>query len=257
MTKLHELLAAEKTPTAAWHKLFEDTLKKFKNPNTFFEGFSKSLKMLDDSGASQVLEAQAREERPVTTTVWDTLEYAFDIFKNAENLQMSKNMTNQRAVGTVEWEGEPFLVDMPVDELLGLEARLAKIRELFEAMPTLDASREWVPADQIGHNVWQVRYPEETSKTEKIMVPVVLAPATDKHPAQVKESTKDQVIGKFTTIKRSGSVTALQKAESIKRIDALIVEVKKARMRANETPVADTKYAGKIVELLMEPLASK
>ena len=32
MAKLHELLAAEKTPTGAWNTLYEDTLKKFKNP---------------------------------------------------------------------------------------------------------------------------------------------------------------------------------------------------------------------------------
>jgi hypothetical protein len=37
MAKLHELLAAEKTPTASWNQLYEETLKKFKNPVNFFE----------------------------------------------------------------------------------------------------------------------------------------------------------------------------------------------------------------------------
>ena len=31
MSKLHELLAAEQTPTGAWNTLFEGTLKKFEN----------------------------------------------------------------------------------------------------------------------------------------------------------------------------------------------------------------------------------
>ena len=128
MSKLHELLAAEKTPTGAWNSLYEDTLKKFKNPTHFFDGHSKSLAMIEDSDANKAVEAQAREEKPVTTTVYETLEYALDLYGKAEDLQFQKNETNRKAVGTVMWKGAVLLKDMPVDELLGLEARLTKIR---------------------------------------------------------------------------------------------------------------------------------
>lgn len=139
MAKLHELLAAEKTPTGAWNQLFEDTLKKFKNPAHFFDGHSRSLAMIEDSPANKAVEDQNREEKPVTTTVFDTLDYALEIFGRAEDLQFQKNKTNQKAVGTVMWRGAPLLVDMPVDELLGLEARLTKLRLLYAEVPTLDA----------------------------------------------------------------------------------------------------------------------
>lgn len=254
MAKLHELLAAEKTPTGAWNQLFEDTIKKFKNPAHFFDGHSKSLLMIEDTPANKAIEDQNREEKPVTTTVLDTLEYALDIFANAEDLQFQKNATNRKATGTVMWRGSPLLVEMPVDELLGLEARLTKMRLLFAEMPTLDATKHWAKADQIGANIWQTQFPEEATKTEKQVIPVIMAPATDKHPAQIQAVQKDIVVGKFTTTKRSGAATAIQKAEAIKRIDELLIEVKQARMRANETEAEKGSVADKIVGILLEPL---
>lgn len=257
MSKLHELLAAEKTPTTAWNQVREDTLKKFKNPTHFFDGHSKSLKMLSESAENGAIEAQAREEKPVTTTVLSTLDYALDLFGKAEDLQAQKNRTNANALADVSFRGAVILKNLPVDELLGLEARLAKLREVYEAIPTLDATKHWVPNDTLGVGVWQVQYPEETTKTEKRMTPVEMSPATEKHPAQVQAVIVEAVVGKYTTIKRSGAVTALQKAEAIKRIDELIVEIKRARMRANETEVIQTQVASALLPLLMEPLRSE
>jgi hypothetical protein len=253
MAKLHELLAAEKTPTGAWNQLYEDTLKKFKNPTHFFDGHSKSLAMIEDSPANKAIEDQAREEKPVTTTVYDTLEYALDIFGKAEDLQYQKNATNRKATGTVMWRGEPLLRDLPVDELLGLEARLTRVRQLLAEVPTLDATKHWINAPSIGAHVFQLEFPEETTKTEKQVIPIVLKDATKEHPAQVQAIQKDVVVGKFTTIKRSGAATALQKAESLKRIDELLVEIKQARMRANETEAEKVLLAGTLVPLILAP----
>jgi hypothetical protein len=253
MAQLHEILAAEKTPTSNWNVMFEETLKKFGNEN-FFSGQTNSLKMLEESDGNKVLEAAAREDKPVTTNVYETLHYALGAFAIAEDVQFQKNKTNQIAMGTVMWRGSPLLADMPVDELLGLEARLAKIRQLMLAMPTIDASKNWVPSAQHGKYVWDLSQPEETSKTEKVMTPVILAPATDKHPAQVEKVTKDIVVGKFSRMKRSGAVTAEQKANTIKQVDELLVEVKKARMRANETQIVGGNIGETVVNILLEHL---
>jgi hypothetical protein len=148
MAKLHELLAAEKTPTASWNQLYEDTMKKFKNPAHFFEGHSKSLKMIEETPANLNIEAQNREEKPVTTTIYDTLAYTLDVYAQFEDLQYQKNATNQEAKGTVMLHGQPFLENLSVDQLLGLEARLTRLRLLVEAMPTLDATRYWKPAER-------------------------------------------------------------------------------------------------------------
>jgi hypothetical protein len=120
-------------------------------------------------------------------------------------------------------------------------------------MPTQDASKKWTEAPNLGKGVYEAE-PSYTTKTEKQMQPVVLAPATDKHPAQVKESSKDVVVGTFCTTLRSGEVTAAQKAEVLERIDDLLVEIKSARMRANETEVVPGTIAETLVGVLLEPL---
>lgn len=253
MTKLHELLAAEKTPTAAWNTLREETIKKFKNADHFFSGHDKSLSMIVDSPENKAEEDKARESKPVPTTVHDTLEYALGIFAKSEDLQFQKNATNRMATGDVMWKGEVLLAGLPVDELLGLEARLANIKTVIEAAPTLDATKHWVQALDLGNHVWRLREAEKTTKTEKIVVPVVMAPATDKHPAQVQAVSRDSVIGTFSTMKRSGACTAVEKSDALARIDELIVEVKQARMRANETEAVRATIASTIVKLIMEP----
>ena len=250
MTKLHEVLAAEKTINAAWNTLLTETEKKF-NQDHFFNGQIKSLKMLEDTPANQALEAAAAENAPVRTSVHDTLDYALGIFVNAEKLQLQKNVTNQTAVADVTFRGRTLFPKLPVDQLLGLEARLAKVRALFVAVPTLDASKNW---NWDANQALWVSTPESTVKTEKIMVPVILAPATDKHPAQVKESTKDNTIGMFTLIKRSAAATAVQKANAIQLIDELLTEVKQARMRANEAEVkVDSSMMDELKNVLMSP----
>jgi hypothetical protein len=256
MTKLHELLAAEKTPLAAWHSVFEETLKKFGAESHYFSGYSKTLNMIEESAGNAATEAQAREEKPVTTTVYETLEYALDLYARVEDLQFQKNATNRLATGTVLFRGTPILTDLPVDELLGLESRLTKIRQLIAAVPTLDASKHWGMSVTAGPHVWVTRHPEETVKTEKQVIPVILHAATKEHPAQVQPIQKDVVVGKFVTIKRSGAATSLQKAEALKRIDELMVEIKQARMRANETIVFSETIAETLVPLLLEPFMS-
>lgn len=252
MPKLHEVLAAEKTRMAAWNAVMEETRKKFADRH-YFEGHVKTLRMIEESEGNKAIEDQARESKPVITTVYETLEYLLDLYSTAEDLQYDKNDTNRHAVGTVMWEGQPLFTDLPVDELLGLENRLGKLRELFLVIPTVDASRQWQRSSSSGTHGWVALPPEDTTKTEKQVIPVVLHEGTKEHPPQVQAIHKDVVVGRFTTVRYSGSATALQKAEGIKRIDALLVEVKQARMRANETEVHHRNLAETLVRLLLEP----
>jgi hypothetical protein len=80
--------------------------------------------------------------------------------------------------------------------------------------------------------------------------------ASKEHPAQIQAVQKDEVVGKFSTLKRSGAATALQKADAIKRIDELLIEIKQARMRANETVSVNGGIANILVALILEPFAT-
>jgi len=76
-------------------------------------------------------------------------------------------------------------------------------------------------------------------RTEKRTEPVVLAPATDKHPVQVKEVTKDVNIGKYIESVWSGMISPAEKSDLLSRIDALLITVKQARQRANNTDIVN------------------
>lgn len=71
--------------------------------------------MIEDSAANTAEEAKARDEKPVPTTVYDTLEYALGIFAKAEDLQYQKNSANCVALVDVQWRGGILLRDVPVD----------------------------------------------------------------------------------------------------------------------------------------------
>lgn len=257
MAHLHELLAAEKTVTSARDRLFEDTENKFSKGDSFFAGFTKTLKLLEESADSEAIQDAARQDKELPTTVVTTMDYFLGYWAKAETLLQQKNVTNTTAVADLSYQGQVIAKRLPVDELMGLEVRLIDLRKLTLKMPTLDASKSWkLDASAAQDGTWRAVNPQVTTKTEKIEVPVILAQATDKHPAQVKVSTSDKVIGTFTMNTTSGATTAIQKANLLAVLDELIVEVKAARTRANSVTVSDgIDPIGKTIKaILMAPL---
>jgi len=253
MGKLHELLAVEKTRIAAANKMLADTSHKF-GKFDFFQGHTKTLKMIEDNPQNAAIEQSAYEVRQLPTTVYETLEYALKYWADAEDVIYQKSRSNQAASATINFRGTIVAEKVPVDELLGLETRLEALRRLMEAMPTLNAGVKWELDVQSGRKgSWIIADPEHTTKTEKVTTPVVLYEATDKHPAQVKEVSVDKTIGTFTLIKQCGAATSAQKAEVLSIIDDLISEVKQARMRANSIEASTETIGAKIVKLLMQP----
>lgn len=253
-TKLHALLAAEKSVTAAAQKIMAETELKMGKEATYFAGHIKTLKLLKDSPSKAAEENAGSDTKQLVSTVPATLEYALEYWKNAEDLVFQKNCTNQKAIANIEFNGQVLASGVPVDQLLGLEARLPKLRELIAKLPTLDASKQWSPCPSISAHVYQTDVTEVTTKTEKKVEPVVLYPATDKHPAQVKEYTSDIVIGSFELIRQSGAITTRAKADSLAAIDVLITEVKKARSRANEVEVVQGIIGQAILDAVFGPI---
>lgn len=251
MPKLHEVLAAEKLPMTNWMTVAAETVKKFKNPANYFFGHRKGLHMLVESPENAAIEAAARDEKEVTTTVLETLRYALDLWGKAEDLQFAKNRANREACGVIMWRGAPLVEDVPVDELLGLESRLGKMMEIVSEMPTLDMTKVWTR----NEGVWVTPEPDCTTKTDKVPTPVTLSEATDRHPAQVQLVNKDVVVGKYTTTYMSGAVTSVQKATMIQNLSELIGAVKEARMRANCIDVkTDKRIAATLIDVILGPL---
>jgi hypothetical protein len=253
--QLHELLAAEKTAANARDQLTKDTQEKFGKGDNYFTGFTKTLKLADEDATAADIEKAARQDKALPTTVLETLDYYFRFWAKAEDVLFRKNLTNTHAVADLILNGVTVATSVPVDELMGLESRLTDLRKLATQIPTLDASKEWAPdvnAAQPG--TWKAVHPTVTTKTEKITTPIVLYPATDKHPAQVKESSSDKVVGTFTTHHVSGATTAIQKANMLSIIDDLIIATKQARTRANSVTVIERDIGKIVTDLILAPL---
>ena len=256
MGKLYELLAAEKTRTTQADVLVKESVSKFQKKEQYFLGQTKSLKMIEDTPQNKAMENAAFDDKPVTTNVIDTLDYTLQHWATAEDVIYQKNATNQMAKADLMFRGTVVESGVPVDELMGLEARLKDIRGMLSQVPTLDNSRRWVADEQRGKNFWRTDRDDSTTKTEKEMVPVVLSPATDKHPAQVKESTRDKIVGEFLTKHFSGCATTVGKSEAIKVVDELIVECRQARNRANTVDTVNVTIGAKITALIMTGMQS-
>ena len=251
MGKLHELLATEETAVSAAEKLLGETNEKFHKYNEFFTGSVRVLARLKESPEDKALEKSARRDKELPTDVQDTLGYVLPFVTKALNVKLRKHLTNQVAKADIEYPaGTVLMREVPVDFLLDLEKALPRWRAIFDRMPVLDPSKQWVPERK---GVWKTREPVATAQTEKRMFPVVLAEATKEHPAQVKESTRDEVVGTFFDTLISGAATSQQKADLLALVDGLIIAVKQARMRANSVEIVkEVDGADKITNLIKE-----
>jgi hypothetical protein len=84
------------------------------------------------------------------------------------------------------------------------------------------------------------------------MKPVVLYEATDKHPAQVKESTEDVAIGKYVQTDWCSMISPAEKSRVMGRVDALIRAVKQARQRANNVDVLKVKIGKSLSDYILK-----
>jgi hypothetical protein len=259
MGKLHEILAAEKPAMEQAAQLVKGTKEKFGKVDTYFQGYQRTVKMVAASDETlqlqnAAIEAAGRASKELTTTVQEELAWMFQHWATAEDLRYQKNCSNQRAVGDVMWRGQTFLANVPVEELLGLETRVAQLREVIQLMPTLDSSTKWEAASIRGmKGAVKTAEPDQVAKTEKVYVPLELSPATKEHKAQVEKISVERVVGTFTTTKFSGAATSEQKAYTLSIIDELLQEVRKARTRANSVEASTGKIAASIVELILSP----
>ena len=136
--------------------------------------------------------------------------------------------------------------------MLNLEHRIKEIREVLKHIPTLQTGIDWIRDPSYAkEHVFKTAHKTRTPKTKKIMKPVVLYKATDKHPAQVEKVTEDIVVGHHETEAWTGMVTPATKARILKRIDDLERAVKAARQRANCQEVEKVDIGKKIMEFII------
>lgn len=228
-SKLHELLAVEASLEKTARKLSSETVRTLEKDN-LFKGSYRRLEMFDD----KLSHLETEDTNELDTTVDENLKYLLNEVGKYWNLVLQKERTNQTAVSDIVMDdGTVLVANIPATYLLGLEAKLGKLREVYDRIPTLAPGIKWVPSETDRKGVFVNANDTITFKTQRDLDIIVAYDATEHHPAQLKELETTKDVGRYITTTKSGMLSPAVKAERISRLDEVLRAVKKARMRAN------------------------
>lgn len=236
---LHELLAVEGDLDGQHKRILEETKTTFTKKADHFMGHHRKLEMFVEDNIDH-----PEGVKQLDTTAQAKLDYMQKTEVQYFDAMLQKEATNQAAVADLIVDGVTIATALPATFLLGMETRLKHLRGVYETVPTLQPGIEWRKDPTQGPDIYVTANPDEKLKTETIIEPVVLYPATKEHPAQVKEISKVVNVGKYVTTTWSGMITPAEKSVLLSKIDKLIRAFKKARQRANTTEVV-SKSIGK------------
>lgn len=249
---LHALLAVEADIRGEFDKILAEAKKTFKDKQSHFDGHHRTLKMKDDTRAQE--EAAGEEHKAMVTTVPAKLAYTGKVFVRYIDALMQKELTNQNAKADLRINGTVIAEDVPATCLLAIENKMKFFRSMAEQVPTWAPGIEWEPDPSEGEHVYRAKHAETALKTENIIKPYELSPATKEHPAQVDKLTDQVPIGLFTRQKWTGMVSPAQKSKLLGAIDEVIRAVKQARMKANEEEVVHGEIGEKLFTHIVNAL---
>lgn len=254
MSQLHEILAVDKDLEQVSSKVVGEAVVTFTKKTDHFTGHVRTLSMFDEARKKE--EKSQEEIKEITTTVPEKLDYVAQHLVRYFDVLAQKETTNQQAKASVQLaDGSTLLENVPATLLLALENKLAKLREMYDSLPTLQPGIEWEddPSAKL-RGVYKAKTPEYAQKTEKDFNFRVLVAATDKHPAQIEKWNIDKVVGEYKRDRVSGMLSPAQKSSLMAKLDSLIGAVKQARMRANTQEVVKFEVGKKIFDYLHQGL---
>lgn len=238
--KLHEILAVEEDRRGRANKILTEGTKTFASKDAHFTSKRVTFKPVAE-GESSVIEGQVE----MVDTVQSKLNYVSESLAEYFDVFFQKEKSNTLAKADIVMpDGTTFLHDVPATALLALEKELGKLMDFYNAIPTLEPGVSWVQAYEEGEGIY--RFIDTRLRTKKVLKPVVLYEATDKHPAQVEKVNEDVVVGNVETEVKSSKLTPSAKSQILVRLDRLKTAVKKARMRANGCDAVNDQIGEKV-----------
>jgi hypothetical protein len=237
MTKLHHILAVERRVKTESQEQRTHALRQLQSP-ALFEGQTKTYKPLDNEG-----DPLPPVDDKVQFRVKDVLRDLIDSWVEKIDTIGEKHEGNTVARASVKIGDEVILADVPSTQLLFLEKELDDLRTIVMAAPVLSSDVRWTFNSSLGLHESPEMVSNRNAKTVKA---VTLAPATDKHPAQVQPVNVDTVIGQYTQVRFSGQLTPVERRQLLDRIKILQAAVKQARETAN-TVETDAVHHGKLI----------
>lgn len=240
--KLHQFIAAEKDRIASASRDITAGYHAAQKPNLFI-GLSKTYQPRLEDG-----QPLPGEKQLVQTTTKDVIATVGTAMAKLIDLAATKDEANQRAAAQVFVDGLPVTPGpLPLSTLLWLEKKLVDVRTFVQSLPVLPADTAWTFDDERG---FYVSEPTQTIRQSNEPKFITIAPATDKHAAQVVKETEVVIHGTWTTERFSSAVSAGRKRLLIERVDKLIVAVKTARERANQVDITDADVGSTVMAYL-------
>lgn len=245
--KLHELLAVEGQLENQANKARQDLKNTFEKKVHLFNE-SQIIVTPVEEGGETVIEAQSE----IQSTILKELAWISGFYKKSIDASASVAETNTVArANIILSDGTMIAENVPATYLLELEKRLADIKDLFEAIPTLDPAKGFRPDSARGEGFFQAREVVK-ARTKKIQKPITLYEATKEHPAQVQLVSEDVKIATVTERSWSALITPARKSELLSRVEDLSRAVREARSRANGVEVKKLKIADSIFSFLLQ-----
>lgn len=241
MSKLHELLAVSTNLETQAAKVRADLSNTFEKKRHLFEEKRTTFTPLEE-GKPAVIESQSS----IQSTVFRELNWiAGHLVKSIDaDYQVAEANTVARAdVVLDDDKGTILLKGVPATALLELEKRLAEVRELISGAPTLDPAKGFDLDTQKGEGIYKAREVTK-NRTKKEPKVIVKYEATKEHPAQTEMFVVDVPSGTISEQEWSGMITPSTKADMLDRAEQLIRAVRRARSRANDAEVDQTKKIG-------------
>ena len=241
--KLHELLAVEQDRKHKATQAMGEAINIFTKKDAHFDGMIKHYVAIEDDA-----EVIPDENKEIVTTIKEKLDAVMELVIAGIDAHASKEETNSSNVAKAELKvGDIVFGTFSATTLLALEAQLAKLKELYQAMPLLDNTRKWNYDTQKGmfKSADEVKF--RSIKRPKV---IVKYEATKEHPAQTELLYLDFQVGKYETTYFSGKITPAQKATLLKRIDEILETTKIARAKANNVEVNNIKIGKQIFDFI-------
>lgn len=245
-SQLHEIIAVEPDLKGLASKIIDETKNTFTKKTEHFWGQTRTLNYLDEEREQE----NTSEIKPIVETVPKKLKYASQKIERYFDLLATKDKTNSKATADMTVDGEVLFENMPGTFYLTLESKLKELRTMYENIPTLDPGIDWVDSPSDGKDVYVVREPIISFRSEKQLVTKVVVQPTEHHPAQYEKWTEDKTVARIETTKKSAMLSSADKSTLLANIDTLLQAAKKARQRANSTEVEKVKVGKKIFEFI-------
>lgn len=248
MGKLHQLLAVHDSAQTMFKKVNEEAISTFTKKQNLFEGISSStVSKLDSLDPLYPKFPDSTHYVPVAENVESKLNYVFAEAVKYFDINYQIDLANCEARSDIILDGNTIATNIPATTLLFLENKFKSVRGVIEAVPTLDPAIQWTP-DGVLYRMPEASKPVIDTVPEHTQV----APATDKHPAQIAVVNKTYIRGITKITGLSGRITVNRKSELLAKCDKIINACKQARQRANDVEHPTVVVGQKMFDYLMK-----